>query len=58
LEISGTLAESVETARSRAKAAQDELNAMESLLSAGPSKSVCLVHDSEGRAIGALVHNH
>jgi hypothetical protein len=58
VEISGTLAESVETARTRAKQAADELRDMEALLSAGPCKSVRLVHDSEGRAIGALIHQH
>jgi len=31
---------------------------LETLLSAGPSKSVRLMHDSEGRAIGALIHDH
>jgi len=45
-------------ARSRAKQAADELRDIEALLSSGPSKSVRLVHDSEGRAIGALIHDH
>jgi hypothetical protein len=58
VEISGVLAESVETARTRAKAAQDELESIQSLMTSGPAKSVRLVHDSEGRAIGALIHEH
>jgi len=57
-EIHGVLTEAHETARAKAKAAEDELEAMEKLLTSGPSKSVRLVHDSEGRAIGALVHEH
>jgi hypothetical protein len=58
VEIYGVLTEAHETARAKAKAAEDELKAMEALLTSGPSKSVRLVHDSEGRAIGALVHEH
>jgi hypothetical protein len=54
-DVSGTLAESVETARTRAKAAADELHAIEGLLTSGPAKSIRLVHDGDGRAIGALV---
>ena len=57
-EIHGVLTEAHETARAKAKAAQDELQAIESLITSGPAKSVRLVHDSEGRAIGALVHEH
>jgi hypothetical protein len=58
VEIHGVLTEAHETARAKAKAAEDELKAMEALLTSGPTKSVRLVHDSEGRAIGALVHEH
>jgi hypothetical protein len=58
VEIHGVLTEAHETARAKAKAAEGELQAMEALLTSGPSKSVRLVHDSEGRAIGALVHEH
>jgi hypothetical protein len=58
VEIHGVLSEAHETAATRAKAAENELIAMESILSSGPSKSVRLVHDAEGRAIGALIHEH
>jgi hypothetical protein len=58
VEIHGVLTEAHETARAKAKAAEDELKAMEALLTTGPAKSVRLVHDSEGRAIGAVVHEH
>jgi hypothetical protein len=58
VEIHGVLTEAHETAATRAKAAENELTAMESILSSGPSKSVRLVHDAEGRTIGALVHDH
>jgi len=58
VEIHGVLTEAHETARAKAKAAEDELEAMEKLLTSGPAKSVRLVHDSSGKTIGALVHEH
>jgi len=57
-EISDVLSAAHQTARLRAEEATKTLHDLETLMTAGPAKSIRVVRDAEDRVVGALVHEH
>jgi hypothetical protein len=56
VEMSGLLGKSLDDAKNRAAQAELELKELESLIALpGPVKTVRLVHDADGRALGAVI---
>jgi hypothetical protein len=55
-EISDVLSAAHETARTRAEEATKTLHDLETLMSAGPAKTIRVVRDGEGAIVGGLVH--
>jgi hypothetical protein len=56
VEMSGLLSKSLDDAKSRAAQAEQELKELEKLMTLpGPIKTVRLVHDADGKSIGAVI---